>query len=72
MKIIKPATGWFEIVEMPTYDFDEETAGNDEYKKKHLPGLASCLIIHGYVNTRVHSKLCLTTDLSLNETSLLC
>ena len=31
MKIINPATAWFEIVEIPTYDLNEVTAGNDEY-----------------------------------------
>ena len=31
MTIIDPATGWFEIFEIPTFDIDEVMAGNDEY-----------------------------------------
>ena len=38
----------------------------------YMPGLSSCLTTHSFVDTRVHTKLCLRTDLSLNETSLLC
>ena len=34
LKMIDPATGWFEIVEMPTYDLDEVTGGNNEYTDK--------------------------------------
>ena len=29
--MIDPTTGWFEIFEIPTYDIDEVTGGNDEY-----------------------------------------
>ena len=32
--MIDPATGWFEIFEIPTFDLDELTAGNDEYIDK--------------------------------------
>ena len=32
--MIDPATGWFNIVEMPTYDLDEVTGGNYEYIDK--------------------------------------
>ena len=31
MTIIHPATVWFEIVDLPTFDLYEVTAGNDEY-----------------------------------------
>ena len=31
MTMIDPATGWFKIVEIPTFDLDEEPIGNDEY-----------------------------------------
>ena len=31
MTMIYPSTGWFEIVEIPTYDLDEVMGGNDEY-----------------------------------------
>ena len=30
MKMIGPATGWFEIVKIPTFDLEEEAIGNDE------------------------------------------
>ena len=31
MTMIDPATGWFEIVEIPMFDLDEVTACNDKY-----------------------------------------
>ena len=34
MTMIKPTTGWFEIVEIPTYELNEVTGGNDEYIDK--------------------------------------
>ena len=34
MTMIDPATGWFEVVEIMTFDLDELTAGNDEYIDK--------------------------------------
>ena len=34
MKIIDPATGWFEIVKIPMFDLDEVALGNDEYIDK--------------------------------------
>ena len=39
MTVIDPATGWFGIVEIPTYDLDEVTAGNDEYIDKSSDGV---------------------------------
>ena len=32
--MIEPTTGWFKIVETPTVNLDEVTAGNDEYIDK--------------------------------------
>ena len=32
--MIDPATGWFKIVEMPTFDLNEVTAGNYGYIDK--------------------------------------
>ena len=32
--MIDPATGWLEIVEIPTFDLDKVTVGNDEYIDK--------------------------------------
>ena len=32
--MIDPTTGWFDIVEIPTFDLDKVTAGNDEYIDK--------------------------------------
>ena len=31
MEMIDPATGWFEIFKIPTFDLKEVTIGNDEY-----------------------------------------
>ena len=32
--MIDPDIGWFEIVEIPAFDLDEVTSGNDEYIDK--------------------------------------
>ena len=34
MKMIDLATGWFKIIEIPTFKLDEVTASNDEYIDK--------------------------------------
>ena len=34
MKMIDLATGWFKIVQIPTFDLEEVTIGNDEYIDK--------------------------------------
>ena len=34
MTMIEPATGWFEIFEIPTFDLDEVALRNDEYIEK--------------------------------------
>ena len=34
VNMINPSTGWFDIVEILTYDLNELTAGNDEYIDK--------------------------------------
>ena len=34
MTMIDPDTGWFEIFEIPTFDLEEVTIGNDEYIDK--------------------------------------
>ena len=34
MPMIEPATGWFEIVEVPMFDLNEVTEGNNEYIDK--------------------------------------
>ena len=34
MMMIDPATGWFEIVDIPMFDLKEVTLGNDEYIDK--------------------------------------
>ena len=70
--MIDPATDWFEIVKIPTFDLEEVTIVNDEYIDNHMPGLARLLTTYGYSDTCVHAKSCLTTVLVLNETSLPC
>ena len=42
MMMIELSTGWFEIVEITTFDLEEVAIGNDEYIDKYLPGSASC------------------------------
>ena len=34
MTMIDPATGWFEIVKIPTFYLEEVTIGNDKYIDK--------------------------------------
>ena len=34
VKMIEPSTGWFKIVNIPTFDPEEVTLGNDEYIDK--------------------------------------
>ena len=34
MTTIEPNTGWFEIIEVPTYDINDVTGGNEEYIDK--------------------------------------
>ena len=46
MTMIEPETGWFEIVEIPTFNLDEVTAGNDEYIDK-----SSTRVRHIFNNT---------------------
>ena len=48
MKMIDPATAWFEIVEVPTFDFNEVTGGNDENIYK-----SSSKVIQFFNNTRL-------------------
>ena len=72
MTMIDPDTGWFEISEIPTFDLEEVTICNDEYIDTSSAGISQFLTTHGYADNRVHAKSCLTTVLSLNETSLLC
>ena len=69
--MIDPTTGWFDIVEIPTFDLDKVTAGNDEYIYKSSARVNQLFTTHVFADTRIHSNSCLTTDLSLNETSLL-
>ena len=64
MTMIDLTTGWFYIVEIPMMMMNTYI--------NHLPGLASFLTTRGYVDTRVHAKFCLTTDMILNKTPLLC
>ena len=34
MMMIDPSTGWFGIVEIPMFDLEEVSLGNDEYMDK--------------------------------------
>ena len=44
--MIDPATGWFDIFKIPTFDLEEVTLGNDEYIDK-----SSTSISHMFNNT---------------------
>ena len=46
MEIIDPAIGWFGIVEIPMFDLEEVTIGNDEYIDK-----SSSRVSHLFNNT---------------------
>ena len=46
MTMIDPATGWFNIVEIPMFDLEEVALGNDEYMDK-----SSDRVIHLFNNT---------------------
>ena len=46
MTMIDPATGWFDIFKIQTFDLDEVMAGNDEYIDK-----SSVRIIQLFYNT---------------------
>ena len=53
MVMINPATGWFEIVEVPTYDLDEVMGGNYWFNDKSSDMVSQlfnkkCLIRYQY------------------------
>ena len=47
--MIEPATGWFDIVKMPTEELDEAKTGNDEYIYQ-----SSARVSQWFNNTRLH------------------
>ena len=54
-KIINPATGWFEIVEITMEDHDDDTTGNDEYIDKpsaRVRQLFNCIWLYRYPRPR--------------------
>ena len=69
MTIIDPATGWFEIVEVPCCDLNEVARGNNEYIDKSSARVSQR---HVYAGTPIHVRSCFTMVLSLSETSFLC
>ena len=46
MPMIDPSTGWFEIANIPTFDLEEVTIGNNEYIDK-----SSARVIQFFNNT---------------------
>ena len=65
--MINPATVWLKIIEIPTYDLDEVTAGNYEHIDELSARFSQLFNKHSYEeNTCVHTKLYLTTYMSLN------
>ena len=72
MKMIDPATGWFDNFKIPTFDLNEVTADKDELIDK-----SSVRVIKPFNNNHIcrypcPQNLCLKTDLSLKDISLLC
>ena len=71
IRMINPATSWFEISEVLMYELNEITADNDEYIYiYHLLGLAICLTTPGYADTRVHANFCLTFSAFIPDKSV--
>ena len=68
MKMIDPVTGLFEIFEIPMFDLDEVTAGNDEYIDKSSARVSQMFNNTWLCKYPMHAKSCLETDMSLNET----
>ena len=70
--MIEPTMGWFEIIEVTTFDLNEVTDGNTEYIDKSSTW-ESKLFNNTWICIYMHlHKVFLTTDLSLNYTSILC
>ena len=70
--MIEPTMVWFEINEVTTFDLNEVMGGNTEYidksstrESKWFNDTWTCIYPHPH-------KVFLTTDLSLNDTSILC
>ena len=64
--MIYPVTEWFEIFEISKFDLDEVTGYKNEYIDKASARVSHFLATHGLEDTRVHTKSCLTTGMSLN------
>ena len=71
MMMIDLVTGWFKIVEIPMFNLNELTAGNDEYIYKSSESVRHIFNNIGICRYRVHVESCVTTDLGLTETSLI-
>ena len=52
MMMIDPTAGWFEIFEVPTFELDDITVGNDEYIDK-----SSIRVIQFFNNTGISRYL---------------
>ena len=67
MEMIDPATVWFKVVNIPTFDLEEVTLGKDEYLDKSFARVSQMFKKNGYADTRVHANSYLKKVLSLNE-----
>ena len=65
--MIDPATGWFEIVEIPTLDIDEDITGNDEYTGKSSARVSQLFNDTWFFRYPCSLKLCLITYLNLKR-----
>ena len=72
MVMIDPSTGWFDIVKILTFDFDELTSGNDEYIDKSSASVSQ-LFNNTWLCRYPHPRKVLFDNVYyLNYTSLLC
>ena len=55
MTMIDPPTGWFKIVEIPTYNLDEVTGGNDDYIDKSSTSVSQ-LVNNTWISRYPHSR----------------
>ena len=65
MPIIEPTTGWVEIVEVPTFNLDDVTGGNDDYIDRSSSRLSKLF------NDTWLSRYPQKTDLSLKDKPIL-
>ena len=67
MTMLDPATGY---IETPQYHYLILMMSQPEINHTYtnnIPGWSNCLTKHGYEDTNVYAKLCLTADMNLKK-----